>query len=52
MSDEKAVAIRDQSAELSVDQIKNQVNLIQQVMADVMQEGHHYGVIPGTESRR
>jgi len=47
--EEKAVAIRDQSTELSVDQIKSQVNLIQQVMADVMTEGHHYGVIPGTD---
>ena len=49
MSEETAVTIRDQSTELSVDQIKSQVNLIQSVMADVMQEGHHYGVIPGTD---
>jgi hypothetical protein len=29
--------------------IKAQVQLIQEVMQAVMQEGHHYGVIPGTE---
>lgn len=29
--------------------IREQVNLIQDVMREVMQEGQHYGVIPGTE---
>lgn len=31
----------------SLVEIKRQVNLIQQIMKDVMQEGQHYGVIPG-----
>lgn len=34
---------------LSADEIHGQVQLIQQVMRAVMQEGYHYGVIPGTE---
>ena len=33
---------------LTAVQIKAQVNLIQEVMAAVMKEGHHYGIIPGT----
>jgi hypothetical protein len=32
---------------LSAPQIREQVNLIQSIMKDVMQEGQHYGVIPG-----
>lgn len=32
---------------LSAVQIRNQVNLIQEVMKEVMQEGQHYGKIPG-----
>lgn len=48
--EEKAVSTQvEQPLELSVDAIKGQVNLIQTVMREVMQEGHHYGVIPGTE---
>ena len=47
--EEKQIALRNQALELSVDDIKGQVNLIQQVMREVMQEGHHYGVIPGTD---
>ncbi|HEV8714663.1 MAG TPA: hypothetical protein VGX03_17765 [Candidatus Binatia bacterium] len=34
---------------LTVQDIKVQVQLIQEVMQAVMQEGYHYGVIPGTE---
>ncbi len=30
-----------------IDEIKSQVNLIQQVMKEVMKEGEHYGIIPG-----
>lgn len=32
---------------LSAAQIRHQVNLIQEVMQTVMQDGHHYGKIPG-----
>ena len=31
--------------------IREQVQLIQDVMKEVMQEGQHYGVIPGTERK-
>ena len=34
---------------LTAQDIKAQVQLIQEVMQAVMQEGYHYGVIPGTE---
>lgn len=40
--------VQDQS-ELSVDQVKNQVGKIQQLMKDIMREGEHFGVIPGTD---
>ena len=32
---------------LSIDNIRNQVQLIQHLMKDVMKEGEHYGTIPG-----
>jgi len=35
------------STELSLEQVKRHVNLVQIVMRDVMQEGEHYGRIPG-----
>ena len=38
-----------ETAPLTAQDIKNQVQLIQEVMQAVMQEGYHYGVIPGTE---
>ncbi len=34
---------------LTVEALKSQVNLIQHVMKEVMHEGDHYGVVPGTE---
>ena len=34
---------------LTAREIKGQVQLIQEVMQAVMQEGHHYGIIPGTD---
>jgi hypothetical protein len=37
------------SAPLSAHDVKHQVQIIQQVMQAVMQEGYHFGVIPGTE---
>ena len=36
-------------APLTADDVKAQVTLIQSVMKAVMQEGHHFGVIPGTD---
>lgn len=41
----------DQSAELSVAEVVRRSDLIQQVLKQVMVPGHHFGVIPGTESR-
>jgi hypothetical protein len=35
--------------QLTASDVKAQVTLVQQVMRAVMQEGFHYGVIPGTE---
>ena len=36
---------------LTVHDVRAQVNLIQHVMKEVMQEGQHYGVIPGTGTK-
>lgn len=36
-----------QDNNLAPAQVRNQINLIQQIMKDVMQEGQHYGIIPG-----
>jgi len=36
---------------LSVADIRAQVNLIQHIMREVMKEGEHYGVIPGTGTK-
>ncbi len=36
---------------LKIEQIKAQVTLIQRVMQDLMKEGEHYGVIPGTSGK-
>lgn len=47
MSDQNALMVTDQ-AELSIEEVKNQVQKIQQLMKSVMQEGEHYGTIPGT----
>jgi hypothetical protein len=48
---ENAVAVMEprELAPLSATEIKRQVNLIQEVLQAVMQEGVHYGVIPGTD---
>ena len=47
MSDQNALMVTDQ-VELSIEQVKNQVQKIQQLMKSVMREGEHYGTIPGT----
>ena len=45
----QVVEPREIQHQLSVQEVKGQVQLIQHVMQAVMQEGHHYGVIPGTD---
>jgi len=47
MSEQNALMVTEQ-AELSIEEVKNQVQKIQQLMKSVMQEGEHYGTIPGT----
>lgn len=44
-----AVPEYTETAPLTAHDIKQQVQLIQEVMQAVMQEGYHYGVIPGTD---
>lgn len=39
--------VRQEERPLSAGQIRSQVNLVQEVMKAVMQEGQHYGKIPG-----
>ncbi|CAL1778182.1 hypothetical protein BRC2024_HCTLARHO_CDS_0003 [Acinetobacter phage vB_AbaS_Silvergun] len=39
------------SRSLTAADVRAQVNLMQDVMAEVMQDGVHYGTIPGTKSR-
>ena len=34
---------------MTVDKVKRQVNILQEVMRDIMHEGEHYGKIPGTK---
>ena len=47
MSDQNALMVTDQ-VELSIEEVRHQVNKIQQLMKSVMREGEHYGTIPGT----
>ena len=51
LSPTQEVTVREakETAPLTAQEIKSQVQLIQEVMQAVMQEGYHYGVIPGTE---
>lgn len=42
---------RAESMPLTAAQVRAQVNLIQEVMKSVMQDGQHYGVIPGAGSK-
>lgn len=37
---------------LTVEEIRTQINLIQKVLASVMKEGHHYGLIPGCGDKK
>jgi len=43
------VAYEEIGSPLSVETVKHQIQVIQQVMKDAMQDGTHYGVIPGTD---
>jgi len=45
------VTFEQGSPQLTAIQVRQQVNLIQQVMQEVMKEGEHYGYVPGTEPR-
>ena len=45
---EKELAVKQQPMELAVSDLEAQVHKIQAVMKNVMQEGQHYGTIPGT----
>jgi hypothetical protein len=48
MSEGKAVSVYEESGKaLTVEQIREQVNLIQKVMKSFMKEGVHFGKIPG-----
>jgi hypothetical protein len=44
----KQLAVIESKKELTVTDVRKQVNLIQNVMKSVMEEGVHYGTIPGT----
>ncbi|MDD5387569.1 MAG: hypothetical protein PHQ22_10290 [Sulfuricurvum sp.] len=47
MMENTGVAVQGNNEILTALQVKQQVQLIQEVMAGVMQEGQHYGKIPG-----
>ena len=47
----EVVPYERQIGALTVSDLRSQVNLIQHVMKEVMQNGHHYGVIPGTGTK-
>lgn len=51
MQEEKALAPREQAEleERSVDQVRNQVIKIQELMKSLLKEDQHYGTIPGTK---
>jgi hypothetical protein len=49
MNQEPEIVESREVAPLTAQEIKAQVQLIQEVMQAVMQEGYHFGVIPGTE---
>jgi len=52
MSDEAAVMVREQSNELSVSEVRAQINSIQTLMKECMHEGEHYGTIPGCGNKK
>jgi hypothetical protein len=46
MNEQNEIVVRENTP-LSAIEVKNQVQIIQQVMQSVMQNGQHYGVVPG-----
>ena len=49
MSDHAIQLVDNQPKELTVQDVQNQVAKIQLLMKEVLKDGQHYGVIPGTE---
>lgn len=48
-----ALAVREQLDQpLTASEVRSQVNLIQKVMAEVMRDGEHYGVVPGCGTKK
>jgi len=47
MGEEASVTVRDER--MSIEQVKDNVRLIQEIMRSVMQEGTHFGTIPGCQ---
>lgn len=47
---EKEITVTPEQQPMTADQIRANVNLIQQVMESVMVDGTHYGKIPGTDN--
>ena len=48
----KEIALREENAVMDVASVVNQVQLIQQVMAQTMKDGEHYGQIPGCGDKK
>ena len=46
--DEKSL-VRTEAGPMTLDEVIGQVSLIQEIMKNVMREGEHYGIIPGTK---
>ena len=49
---ENEIVARPVESALSVKEVMGQVNLIQQIMSEAMQDGEHYGVIPGCGDKK
>lgn len=47
----EAAIVRQPAAEMSIEQLVGQVQKIQQAMTAVMEDGVHFGVVPGTEKK-
>jgi hypothetical protein len=57
MSNEIAIVARNETMEqqqtsLTLAQVKDQVQRIQQIMTEVMKDGEHYGVVPGCGTKK
>ena len=51
MSEHEVIPYREQMGALSAQDVRAQVNLIQEIMQGVMKKDEHYGVIPGTGTK-